>query len=147
MTSPKKPSAPGPRFVGPGAFRVVPLQFPLEYDGVVYNEIKVLRLSAKQVNDFVEAVGEDSSAKLPVIEGPSEVLDYLFPDDLEEVNKVIEDFLPRVLRTVRERALETTGATPQPSPPSSTNDSPISSNSSGDASSGSTSTPSSVAES
>lgn len=77
-------------------FRVVPLQWPIEYDGTVWSEITVRRLTAAEVAAFIEA--EDKKLP-PMFDAPAIVIDNLDDDDAVEVNKAVADFLPRRWRT------------------------------------------------
>lgn len=129
-----------PRFVGPGASRVVPLRYPVEYAGKVWEAVTIRPMTTKQYVACMEAMEGGGKFDLGIVDAPEEVLDYLFPDDTEEVNKAIQDFLPRALRTVLEQPA-TPGGTSPPSPQSSDSHSQNSSTSTGEESSASTSSP------
>jgi hypothetical protein len=105
-TAQTEPPAP-PKFIsGKPRFRVVTLEEPLEYDGREYREIHLVKLTAKEVADWLETLAADGSAKFPIFrdaEGariPDAVLDGLDADDREEVDKAAMDFLPRRFRGV-----------------------------------------------
>lgn len=102
-----------PRFVGgPPRSRIVPLTWPVEYDGRVYNAITVHRLSAGDVGDVMRAIEEHGSkARLPMFDVPFEVIDALDADDADSVNAAVLDFLPRALRPADE-SQPATGAAP-----------------------------------
>ena len=89
-----------PRFTGNKArTTTVPLEHHIEYDGKVYTAIIVSRMTVTQVGEFVEAAqAQGGEARLPMFDAPPEVIDALDPDDAENVNKVVRDFLPRSLR-------------------------------------------------
>lgn len=90
-----------PRFCGTRPReKLVPLDYPVEYDGKVYDGIRVRRMTVAEVGAFIEAAGgEDAkTARLPMFDAPPEVLDALDADDAERVNEVVRDFLPRALR-------------------------------------------------
>jgi hypothetical protein len=132
MPSKKDDSAPASRFVGAGAFRVVDLEFPVEFDGKVYDKITVRRMTMREMRAFVEgAANGDGSIMTPNIDCPLGLLDELDPDDFEKVNKAVEDFLPRALKAAIERAGEAGEPTPPSSPPSSDGGPTSSSDSSG----------------
>jgi hypothetical protein len=106
-------SAPVPRFVGPGAFRVIPLSIHVEYDGKVYEQITVQRMTVAQMRAFFEAVKGDDDAKLDcMVDCPPAVLDALFPDDYDLVDEALRDFLPRRLKNAGETAETATAANP-----------------------------------
>lgn len=92
---------PAPVFVDNGRprFRVVTLEWPLSFDGKTYSEIVVRRMTAAQVSEFVDQIRDDAKlAILPMFDVPAAVIDALDADDAEEVNKAVNDFLPRSLR-------------------------------------------------
>jgi hypothetical protein len=141
MPTKKDDSAPAPRFVGAGAFRVVTLQFPVKFEGKVYESITVRRITMKEMREFVESASEGGSATTPNIDCPTGLLDHLDPDDFEEVDKAISDFLPRRLKAAIERAAEIGASTAQSSPESSDGPSTPSSISSGETPSSGTESP------
>lgn len=85
-----------PRFVGDRRRDVVvPLEWPLEFDGKTYSEIRVRRMTGAEVSAFVN----NDDGALPMVEAPKVVIDSLDADDAMAVNKAITDFLPQSLRT------------------------------------------------
>ena len=101
-----------PRFVG-GRLRVleVELDYPLEYDGVLFEAITLRRPTSAEVGRYFERLAEvavsdpDAILYFPVFtladgaEVPGAVLEALDPDDRERVMELAEDFLPgRLLR-------------------------------------------------
>lgn len=108
-----------PRFVNQQKrFRTIPLEWPLEYDGKIYDAITVRRMTAQEVADWQ---GSDERT-LPMVEAPLAVIDALDADDALKVNEAIHDFLPHALREAIEPAPPTGEPTPQ-SPPSVSADS------------------------
>lgn len=91
------PPAP-PRLLG-DRFEVVPLEYPIEYDGKVWTEITVRRMTLAEVRTFIkEIVADAEKARLPMFDAPDEVMDALDPDDEEAIGEVVDRFLPRRLR-------------------------------------------------
>lgn len=93
-----------PRFVG-GKPRseTVPLEWPVEYDGKVWDAITVRRMTVLDIRAFHEQVlasSEDDKARIrfPMFDAPFEVLDALDDDDAQTVNEVVTRFLPRRFR-------------------------------------------------
>ena len=82
-------------------FEVVMLEWPVEYDGKLYDRVTVRRMSTSEVAAFVEAAIADKKAPLPMLDAPQAVLDELDEDDAVALNKVVEDFLPRSWRDSR----------------------------------------------
>jgi len=79
------------------------LDWPVEYNGTIYDRLTVRRLTAGEVARFVEAIRalpEDkrASARLPMVDAPDAVLDSLDPDDDDKIDEVISRFLPRRFR-------------------------------------------------
>lgn len=91
---------PAPKFVSQKErFRTVTLEWPIEYDGKVYDSVTVRRMTTSEVAEFIDQVRADAkSASLPMFDVPKEVVDALDADDAEAVNKAVNDFLPRSLR-------------------------------------------------
>ena len=84
-------------------FRVsetVPLDFPVEFEGQVYNQITVRSPTVADVADFAERVSAAGGAnlRLPMFDAPEAVLDALSPDDDYRLTEVAERFLPRRFR-------------------------------------------------
>ena len=85
-------------------FKSIPLEFPFRFNGEEVREIRLARLTAKEVADFQDSIKDlPSDAAVvwpiyrdavgaPLAEG---VLDALMDDDRLEVEKAIRDFLPR----------------------------------------------------
>ncbi|GJD78025.1 hypothetical protein GCM10007886_01770 [Methylobacterium gregans] len=88
-----------PRFAGTRVRdRVVLLDWPIAYDGQVYDQITVHRPTTQDVADFVARVNaapENASVHFPMYDVPFAVLDALDPDDADAVNAAVADFLPR----------------------------------------------------
>jgi hypothetical protein len=94
-----------PQFIGgKPRSREVLLDWPLRYNGKVYDRITVRRMTTAEVGEFITAAsGENATnARLPMFDCPSEIVDALDPDDAERVNEVVRDFLPRALRQAEE---------------------------------------------
>lgn len=132
--APNSNPAPG-RFVGDGAFKKVVLKAPVEYEGKVYTEITVGRMSVRQMREYVARASEDDDAIPDVLDCPHALIDELFPDDADAVGEAIQDFLPQRLKDAVARARDSGASTSESSPPNSTSDSPTSSTSPGTSSS------------
>ncbi|MFC6777320.1 phage tail assembly protein [Methylobacterium gregans] len=87
-----------PRFAGTRVRdRVVLLDWPIAYDGQVYDQITVHRPTTQDVADFVARVNaapENASVHFPMYDVPFAVLDALDPDDADAVNAAVADFCP-----------------------------------------------------
>jgi hypothetical protein len=92
--------APVARIVG-GAPRTksIALKWPVEFDGRVYTDITVRRITAGEVDVFVQSVRDGVTAPaLPMFDAPPEVLAAMDADDSATLNEAAADFLPRALR-------------------------------------------------
>lgn len=97
-----------PRFVDEtGRRETVPLLWPLEYDGRVWSEIAVRRLTVAEVRAWsakviaAQRAGEDTSAMtVPVFDAPEAVLSALDADDSDRLEEAAKRFLPRQLQAV-----------------------------------------------
>ncbi|HEY8578647.1 MAG TPA: phage tail assembly protein [Beijerinckiaceae bacterium] len=100
-TQPATPAAPAPpRFVGgPPRSTAVPLRWPVEYDGKVYDSIAVHRMSVADV----DAYSRDGFPRM-FGDTPRAVIDALDADDAAAVNKAVLDFFPEALLTAEERS-------------------------------------------
>lgn len=103
-----------PRFVG-GKTRseTVPLEWPIEYDGRVWDAITVRRMTVLDIRAFHEMVlasKDDNKARIrfPMFDAPFEVLDALDDDDAQAVNEVVTRFLPRRFRAEEDSGPDST---------------------------------------
>ncbi len=93
--------------------REVPLDYPIEFDGKVYDTITVRRVSAREVSDFIDAVAkseEFANVKAPMIDCPQEVYEVMDDDDRLRLEEALLPFLP--LRLKQGVALTLATATP-----------------------------------
>jgi len=99
---------PAARMVHPG--KDVPLQFPVEFDGKLYDVAHVRVASAKEIRAFMVAASaaEDGELLVPMgVELPQEVWDALSMDDQEAITEVVDAFTPARLKEAFERASKT----------------------------------------
>lgn len=79
--------------------KVIPLEFPVEFGGDLYTDIRVRRLSGAEVALYYEQVQAGyRSARPPTVDCPDEVYDALDDDDRYTVEAAAIDFLPRRLK-------------------------------------------------
>lgn len=107
--SPKEP--PVARIVNPaGRSKVVPLQFPIEFDGKIWDSIEIRRCTGKEVQDYFEAMGNSAEFVLPpVVQCPLAVWHAMDADDQYLVDEEAQAFMPRRLKAAVE-LLSGTGA-------------------------------------
>lgn len=85
---------------------VEPLEWPIEYNGVVYREITIRRPTAADVRRWEKRIREAAERKedidtipLPVFDAPDDVIESLDEDDSERLGVVAQRFLPRRFQT------------------------------------------------
>lgn len=81
--------------------RVIPLEFEVEYDGIVYDTITVRRSRGSDFRIFA-SLNEDKDGELVIaalLTGvPKEVIAALDGDDFMELQAAIRDFVPRKMQ-------------------------------------------------
>ncbi|MDI6025618.1 hypothetical protein QBK99_05295 [Corticibacterium sp. UT-5YL-CI-8] len=85
--------------------KMIPLEYPLEFDGQIISEVRVRRVSGKEVQDYMEAIGRDESPVPPMFDLPMEVYDAMDDDDRLSLDEASLPFLPRRLRQAAARSL------------------------------------------
>jgi len=116
MSQTDKPAPVANKFVGAGAFRVVDLQYPVEFDGKVYEKITVRRMTVAEVREFIREAAENPDVTMQtMIDVPAGVLEALDYDDFEKVDGTIYDFLPRLLREAYDQSRKAGESTPSSS--------------------------------
>lgn len=78
--------------------RMVKLAWPVEYDGKVWAEIRVRRVTGKEVSAYFAKLRDgDTEAVAPMIDCPQEVWDAMDDDDQVAVDDAARPFWPRRL--------------------------------------------------
>lgn len=95
-------AAPQPKFLKPvPREKMVALDHPFEFDGVVYESVRVKRCSAADVVDFMESLPDLKGVVVPpVVDMPAAAYAVMDDDDRERIEEASVDFLPRRLRTL-----------------------------------------------
>jgi hypothetical protein len=79
----------------------VPLEWPIDFDGKVYDDIRVHRVSGKEVRDYLEALRTSEADILPpMIDCPIEVWNALDADDQQAVDVAATEFTPKRLKAI-----------------------------------------------
>ena len=96
----------------------VTLDYPVEFDGVVWDKIVVRSPTVAVVADFAERVSAAGGAnlRLPMFDAPDEVLDALHLDDDDRLSEVADRFLPRRFRVEAKAATASASGEPSPTP-------------------------------
>lgn len=91
--------------------KTVPMDWPVEYDGKVWEEITVRRMTAREADDFGKAIIEQSEddprLMFPNVECPRAVYDEMDADDRHRVEEAALLFLPRRFRMLVDSTFET----------------------------------------
>lgn len=84
--------------------RWVPLQYPVEFDGKVWDQVRVHRITAKELRAYIEEVSTSPGYVMPpMVDCPLEVWEAMDADDQAEVDDVAMVFTPRRLKAAAER--------------------------------------------
>lgn len=89
--------------------KLVPLEFPVEFDGKVWSEVEVTRINATELEEYIGAVRRGEARMPPTVRCPVEVWEAMDADDQDAVDEAAMDFTPRRLRAAVER-IRGTGA-------------------------------------
>lgn len=85
--------------------KLVPLEWPVEYDGMTYTEIRVHRVTGKEMRDFMEELRSGDGAVMPpMIDCPQDVWDALDDDDQMAVDEAAAEFMPKRLKILQKAA-------------------------------------------
>lgn len=78
--------------------KIVALEWPVTFGGKVYTEVRIRRVSGKEMRDFISRLQAGENIAPPVFDIPVEVYDALDADDADLLDSEGLDFLPRSLR-------------------------------------------------
>ena len=85
--------------------RIVPLEWPVEFDGRVYHQIRVHRVTGKEMRDFMEKIRAGADNVLPpMVDCPIEVWEALDADDQFAIDQAAAEFMPRRLKDLQQAA-------------------------------------------
>lgn len=76
----------------------VTLTYPVEFDGRLYETIRIRRITGGQVADYMDRLQQGERIMPPVVECPVEVYEAMDADDQDMVDEAAMDFLPRRLK-------------------------------------------------
>jgi hypothetical protein len=95
--------------------KTVQLEWPIEFDGKIWSEITLRRVTGREVEQFITDLAglEEGGRKpvIPVIDCPVEVYEALDDDDVYMLERETLPFLPRRLTEAGESTPETTDTT------------------------------------
>lgn len=87
-----------------GREKVVPLEWPVEYDGVVYEALTVRRAHGADFRKMASFGGDEDMKLAALLTGaPAEVIAALDGEDYLNLQEVVKTFLPRKLQQMAEQ--------------------------------------------
>lgn len=107
-----------------GRERMVPLNYPVEFDGKLWEEVRIRKITGRELADYIEVLQTSPSSVLPpMIDCPIEVWDAMDADDQADVDDAAQAFTPRRLKAAVELSqgiggdTSVSSATPSPGAP------------------------------
>lgn len=95
----------------------VPLDWPVEFDGKLYESVRIRRVTGREVETFLRTIGSlapgEPAPPPPMVDCPAEVYDQLDDDDRLKVEEELLPFLPRRLLEVVESIQTITANSPE----------------------------------
>ncbi len=73
----------------------VELDWPIEFDGKIYDHIIIKRATIGEWRRYFEAMAEGARLPMPCFSEPLEVIDSLDTDDDDKIQMVLDDFFPK----------------------------------------------------
>ncbi|MEN5279258.1 phage tail assembly protein [Brucella sp. TWI432] len=89
--------------------KMIPLEWPVTVNGVRYAEVRVRRVTGKEIREYVANSRAGKKLAPPVFDIPFEVYDALDADDADTLDEAGLDFLPRSVRDASEGFIPPTG--------------------------------------
>lgn len=89
--------------------KFVPLEWPLTVNGVRYTEVRIRRVTGKEIREFISELQSGKKLAPPVFDIPVEVYDALDADDADMLDEEGLDFLPRSVRDLSAGSIPPTG--------------------------------------
>lgn len=85
--------------------KFVPLEYPVDSDGKLYEEIRIHRVSGKEMAEFFDRVrGHDGFVMPPMVDCPPEVWEALDADDQMTIDEAAQAFMPKRLKGLQDIA-------------------------------------------
>ncbi|TIS37495.1 hypothetical protein [Mesorhizobium sp.] len=91
--------------------KMVPLEFEVEFDGKTWTEVRIRRVSGKEVEDYMEALGRGERPMPPMFDFPLEIYEAMDDDDRLAIDEAVIPFLPRRLKAAAEQSPPAAGLT------------------------------------
>lgn len=99
-----QPAAPAARIVTEKLMsRIIPLEWPVEFDGKVYYQIRVHRVTGKEMRDFLDVLRSGTGGAMPpMVDCPVEVWEALDADDQQTIDEAAGEFMPKRLKLLQQ---------------------------------------------
>ena len=82
--------------------KFIALEWPVEFDGKVYHQIRVHRVTGREMTTFMEKIREGADDVLPpMVDCPLEVWNALDADDQFAIDQAATEFMPRRLKDLQ----------------------------------------------
>lgn len=81
-----------------GRSRMIPLEYPVEFDGKLWTEIEIRRVTGGQMDAYMKAVVAGENVLPPVIACPMPVWEAMDADDQFTVDQAAAPFMPKRLK-------------------------------------------------
>ncbi len=91
-----------------GRSKTVPLEYPVEFAGAVWDSIEIRRCTGQEIADYFNRMSQSATFVMPpVIQCPVEVWQALDADDQDTIDEAAQAFMPRRLKAAVELLSET----------------------------------------
>ena len=91
--------------------KMVTLEYPVEFDGKTWTEVRIRRVTGKEVEEYMEALGRNERPMPPMFDFPMEVYDAMDDDDRFAIDEAVAPFFPRRVRAAAEQNPPAAGLT------------------------------------
>lgn len=86
--------------------KFIALEWPVEFDGRIYHQIRVHRVTGKEMRDFMEKLRTGDGAVMPpMIDCPLEVWEGMDADDQLTIDEAAAEFMPKRLKLLQQAAV------------------------------------------
>jgi hypothetical protein len=93
---------------------MIPLEWPVDFDGKLWTEIEIRRVSGKEVRVYLDALRTSEGDILPpMIDCPIEVWNALDADDQQTIDEAAQGFTPKRLQAPHQAAVALDAAKPE----------------------------------
>lgn len=86
--------------------KMVPLEWPVEFDGKTYDAIRVHRVTGKEMRVFMEQLATGQGDVMPpMVDCPIEVWNAMDADDQQTIDLAAMEFTPKRLKAIFDAAV------------------------------------------